>query len=58
MAAYATVMFILGMIDRLAEIAEPRFDTIGMSLDEERLPKRIRSKSLLRGKRTDSGESK
>lgn len=58
MAAYATVLFILGMIDRFAEIAEPRFDMIGMSLDEERLPKRIRSKSPLRVKRTDSGESK
>jgi transcriptional regulator with XRE-family HTH domain len=44
-AAYATVLFILGMIDRLAEIADPKFDEVGISLEEERLPKRIRSKS-------------
>jgi hypothetical protein len=58
MSAYATVMFILGMIDRLAEIADPKFDEVGMSLEEERLPKRIRSKSPLRGKRTENAESK
>jgi DNA-binding XRE family transcriptional regulator len=57
MAAYATVVFILGMIDRVAEIAEPKFDSVGMSLDEERLPKRIRSRSPLRGKKTQNGES-
>jgi DNA-binding XRE family transcriptional regulator len=58
MAAYATVMFILGMLDRLAEIADPKFDAVGMSLEEERLPQRIRSKSPLKGKGTESGESK
>jgi transcriptional regulator with XRE-family HTH domain len=39
---YATVLFALGMIDRLADIADPRFDAIGLELDEERLPQRIR----------------
>jgi hypothetical protein len=43
--AYATVLFVLGMIDRFADIADAKFDEVGLSLDEERLPKRIRSKS-------------
>ena len=46
-AAYATVLFILGMIDRLSEIADPKFDEVGISLEEERMPKRIRFKSSL-----------
>jgi len=44
-AAYATVLFVLGMINRFADIADAKFDEVGLSLDEERLPKRIRSKS-------------
>lgn len=43
---YATVLFILGMSARLAEVADIRFDELGMSLDEERLPKRIRSRKV------------
>jgi transcriptional regulator with XRE-family HTH domain len=40
--AYATVLFVLGMIDRLAALADPGQDRIGLALEEERLPKRIR----------------
>jgi hypothetical protein len=39
---YATVLFVLGMSDRLAEIADPSKDAIGLGLEEEQLPKRIR----------------
>jgi transcriptional regulator with XRE-family HTH domain len=39
---YATVLFVLGMVDRLAELAEARHDRLGLDLEEERLPKRIR----------------
>ena len=39
---YATVLFVLGMLDRLADVADPRYDTIGRELEEERLPQRIR----------------
>ncbi len=46
MGTYATVLFILGMSDRLAEVADIRFDPLGISLDEERLPKRIRTKKM------------
>lgn len=44
-AAYATVLFVLGLVDSFAEIADAKFDEVGLSLDEERLPKRIRLKS-------------
>jgi len=47
MAAYATVLFVLGLIDRLADIADAKADEVGISLEEERLPKRIHSKSPL-----------
>jgi len=40
---YATVLFVLGMIDRLADIAAARHDTLGLQLEEEHLPKRIRT---------------
>jgi transcriptional regulator with XRE-family HTH domain len=39
---YATVLFALGMADRLADVADPRHDSVGLALDEERLPQRIR----------------
>ena len=42
MSTYATLLFILGMLDRLADVADPRFDAVGLELEEERLPQRIR----------------
>lgn len=39
---YATVLFVLGMVDRLADVADPRHDSVGLELEEERLPERIR----------------
>jgi transcriptional regulator with XRE-family HTH domain len=44
-AAYATVLFVLGLIAALADIADVKQDDVGLSLDEERLPRRIRSRS-------------
>ncbi|HLK17808.1 MAG TPA: helix-turn-helix domain-containing protein [Bryobacteraceae bacterium] len=46
--AYATVLFALGMIDRLADVADPRHDRVGLALEEERLPQRIRLKKSAR----------
>ena len=40
--SYATVLFVMGMADRLADLADPRNDTVGLQLEEENLPKRIR----------------
>jgi hypothetical protein len=45
--AYATILFVLGMTDRLADLADARFDKVGLALEEERLPKRIRSESRM-----------
>ena len=42
MANYATVLFVLGMTDRLADLADPSSDPLGRELAEEQLPKRVR----------------
>jgi hypothetical protein len=39
---YATVLFVLGMLDRWAEIADVTSDRVGLDLEEENLPQRIR----------------
>ena len=56
-AAYSTVLFILGMIDRLAEIADVKFDEIGRSLGDEQLPKRIRLESPHMTRKTKADEN-
>ena len=40
---YANVLFVLGMAERLGELADVRTDTVGLELEEERLPQRIRN---------------
>ena len=42
LSAYAKVLFILGMINRLVELVDSRFDEMGLGLEAEKLPKRIR----------------
>jgi hypothetical protein len=42
LGAYATVLFALGMVERLADVADPRYDSVGLELEEEHLPERIR----------------
>lgn len=42
LGAYAKILFVLGMIERLVELADPTFDTLGMGLEADNLPKRIR----------------
>ncbi len=39
---FATVLFVLGMIDRLSNLVDSSHDTVGLDLEEERLPQRIR----------------
>jgi transcriptional regulator with XRE-family HTH domain len=41
----ATAVFVLGLHDRLANLAAPSMDELALSLDEQRLPKRIRRAS-------------
>jgi hypothetical protein len=33
---------VLGMIDRLGDLADPKHDSVGLELEEEHLPERIR----------------
>jgi len=40
--AYAKVLFILGMVNRLADLMDQTKDILGLDLETERLPKRIR----------------
>lgn len=44
MAAYAMALFVLGFGDALGETVDPRRDDVGLLLDAERLPKRVRPK--------------
>ena len=39
---YASVLFVLGMCERLTDLADIKFDETGLMLDEENLPERIR----------------
>ena len=49
---YATVLFVLGFVDRLALLADPASDNVGLRLEEEQLPERIRQR-----KRKSTGEA-
>ena len=48
MGIYATVLFVLGMVDRLGQVASATQDNVGMDLEDEILPKRIRNRILRR----------
>lgn len=50
MQHYIKVLFVLGMVNRVNELADVRFDTLGQHLDEANLPKRIH---LPKTKKTD-----
>jgi len=39
---YATVLFVLGLSDRLGQLADMRNDDLGLQLEEGRLPQRVR----------------
>ncbi len=39
---YAAVLFSLGLVDRLSDLADATHDAVGRELEEERLPERIR----------------
>jgi DNA-binding XRE family transcriptional regulator len=42
LGTYATVLFVMGMLDHLANLADLKYDQVGLELEEEQLPKRIR----------------
>jgi hypothetical protein len=41
---YAKVLFVLGLVDKMAQLADPANDSVGLRLEEEQLPRRIRHK--------------
>lgn len=44
MGAYAMALFVLGLGDPLKDVADARRDDLGLRLEEEQLPKRVRVK--------------
>ena len=40
---YTTVLFVMGLAERVGELADPLTDSVGVSLETERLPQRARS---------------
>jgi len=42
---YASVLFVLGMVDRIAGLVDPTTDRLGIQLEDEQLPRRIRPRS-------------
>jgi transcriptional regulator with XRE-family HTH domain len=49
LGAYAKVLFVLGMIGRLVELVDSASDELGLELETENLPKRIRIPQKERG---------
>lgn len=44
LGVYAMALFVLGLGDVFGDLADARKDDLGLALDEERLPKRVRVK--------------
>ncbi len=42
LGGYASVLFVLGLTDRLKDLVDANYDLVGRALEEEHLPKRIR----------------
>jgi transcriptional regulator with XRE-family HTH domain len=55
LGSYVTVLFVLGMVDRITDLADPKHDVAGLELEEEHLPQRIR---LSRRQRPGNSQSK
>lgn len=50
MGVYATVLSILGLIEGLGSVADRATDTLGLDIDEDRLPKKIQPRSRKKGR--------
>lgn len=49
MGIYAKVLFVLGLLDRLAGLADLRDDPLALALLDEQLPRRIRRRAAPEG---------
>jgi len=47
-ASYAMALFVLGASDRLGDLLDPGSDDVGLLLDEERIPQRVRARKTPR----------
>lgn len=45
MGIYATVIFVLGMVERVGALVDSSADQLGAALEGEQLPKRVRSRT-------------
>jgi len=43
---YVTALFVLGFVEKIAQLADPSSDNVGLRLEEEQLPLRIRNKRV------------
>ena len=50
MGVYATVLSLLGLIEGLGNVADRGADTLGLDIDEDRLPKKIQPRSRKKGR--------
>lgn len=51
LGVYATVLFILGLSERIADLADPGTDSVGLQLEDSRLPQRVRVSKRSQGTR-------
>jgi len=49
MGIYATVLSILGLVEGLGSVADRGVDTLGLDIDEDRLPKKVQPRSRKKG---------
>ena len=49
MGVYATLLFVLGLAERLGSLADVSADPVGMGLAEEALPRRVRARESVYG---------
>jgi transcriptional regulator with XRE-family HTH domain len=49
MGAYASALFVIGIVNHLAQVADATHDIVGRELEEENLPKRIRTPQRRKG---------
>ncbi len=53
MGIYVTILFLLGLEQKLSDLADIRFDEVGLDLEEERLPQRIHLSKRPKKERSD-----
>ena len=50
MGIYATVLSILGLVEELGQVADRSSDTLGLDIEEDRLPKKVQPRSRKRAR--------